>query len=53
MNVAIYIGTEHIRTDERLVSLVDQLRDGGCDTYFTSSEESLRPHTDVLLLSQY
>lgn len=49
MNVAIYIGTEHIRSDERLVDLVNQLREGGCDTYFTSSEEPLRPDTDVLL----
>ena len=49
MNVAIYIGTEHIRSDERLVSLVDKLREGGCNTYFTSSDEPLMNETDILL----
>ena len=49
MNIAIYIGTEHIRSDERLINLIGQLKDGGCDTYFTASDESLREGTDVLL----
>ena len=49
MNVAIYIGTEHIRSDERLVNLIEQLRNGGCDTYFTSSDEQLKTDTDLLL----
>ena len=49
MNVAIYIGTEHIRSDERLVRLVEKLREGGCNTYFTSSDEPLKGDTAILL----
>ena len=49
MNIAIYIGTEHIRSDERLINLIDQLRKGGCDTYFTAADEPLQDGTDVLL----
>ena len=49
MNIAIYIGTEHIRSDERLGTLVNQLEDGGCETYFTSADEPLKEGTDVLL----
>lgn len=49
MNIAIYIGTEHIRSDERLRTLVNQLEDGGCETYFTSADEPLKEGTDVLL----
>ena len=49
MNVAIYIGTEHIRSDERLIELINQLKDGGCDIYFIASDEPLKDGTDVLL----
>ena len=49
MNIAIYIGTEHIRSDERLTKLIGLLRNGGCNTYFTASDEPLQEGTDVLL----
>ena len=49
MNVAIYIGTEHLRSDERLVDLVEKLTEGGFNTYFTSSDEPLKEDTDILL----
>ena len=49
MNVAIYIETEHIHSDVRLANMIDQLRRGGCDTYFTSSGEPLKDGTDLLL----
>ena len=49
MKTAIYIGTEHIRSDERLVSLVNELENYGCETYFTSGSEALLDGTDMLL----
>ena len=49
MNVAIYIGTDHLRSDERLDRWVEELQQGGCDTYFISPAESLREGTDALL----
>lgn len=49
MKTAIYIGTEHIRSDERLVALVSELERSGCETYFTSQGEPLQEGTDMLL----
>lgn len=49
MKVAIYIGTEHMRSDERLNLLVAQLEQSGCTTYLTHTGEMLREGTDVLL----
>ena len=49
MNIAIYPGTEQIRSDERLASLVQHLTEGGCNTYFITSDEPLHEGTDMLL----
>ena len=49
MKIAVYIGTEHIRSDERLAGLVGGLESSGCETYFTSQNEPLRKGTDMLL----
>ena len=49
MNIAIYIGAEHIRTDKRLADLVASLEAGGCETYVTEQGVPLREGTDMLL----
>lgn len=49
MKTAIYIGTDHIRSDERLVTLVNELERSGCEAYFTSQGEALHQGTDMLL----
>lgn len=49
MKIAIYIGNENIRSDERLKSLVDKLENGGFMTYLTSVEAELQDDTDLLL----
>lgn len=49
MKVAVYIGTEHMRSDERLNLLVAKLERTGCATYFTHTGETLQEDTDVLL----
>ena len=49
MKIAIYIGTEHLRSDERFLGLVSELEAGGCDIYFTEQGMSLREGTDMLL----
>lgn len=49
MKAAIYIGTEHMRSDERLGLLVAELEHSGCITYFTRTGETLQEGTDVLL----
>lgn len=49
MKIAIYIGTEHLRSDERFLGLVSELEAGGCEIYFAEQEETLRKDTDMLL----
>ena len=49
MKTAVYVGTEHIRSDERLAGLVNELAGSGCETYFTSQDEPLQEGTDMLL----
>ena len=49
MKTAVYVGTEHIRSDERLEGLVNELAGSGCETYFTSRDEPLQEDTDMLL----
>lgn len=49
MRIAIYIGAEHLRDDERLLKLVSDLEAGGAYVYFVSSAEELLDGTDMLL----
>lgn len=49
MKAAIYIGTEHMRSDNRLNLLIAQLEQSGCTTYFTHTGDTLQEGTDVLL----
>ena len=49
MKIAIYIGTEHIRSDERLVGLIEALDKCGCITYVVSAGEPLNEGTELLL----
>ena len=49
MRIAIYIGAEHLRDDERLLKLVSDLEGGGASVYFVSSAEELLDGTDMLL----
>ena len=49
MRIAIYIGAEHLRTDERLLKLVSDLETGGAFVYFIDSAEELHEGTDMLL----
>ena len=49
MRIAIYIGAEHLRDDERLLKLVSDLETGGASVYFVSSVEELQECTDILL----
>lgn len=49
MKIAIYIGTEHIRSDKRLMDLVSGLEAGGCETYVTGWGNALCDDTDMLL----
>lgn len=49
MKIAIYIGTEHLRSDQRLLNLVSALEDGGCEVYQVQDSEALVDNTDMLL----
>ena len=49
MRIAIYIGAEHLRDDERLLKLVSDLEGGGASVYFVSSADELLDGTDMLL----
>ena len=49
MKIAIYIGTEQLRGEERLQSLIGELAQGGCDVYVLDGKESLKEDTDMLL----
>ena len=41
MRIAIYIGAEHLRADERLLKLVSDLEAGGACVDFVDSAEEL------------
>ena len=49
MKIAIYIGSEHLRSDESLVALVSELEAGGCETYTVDNAGLLEEGTDMLL----
>ena len=49
MKIAIYIGAERFRLDDRLVALIGQLESSGCTLYYPSDEEKLEEGTDMLL----
>ena len=49
MKIAIYIGAEHLRTDERLLKLVSELETGGAVLYFIDDASDLREGTEMLL----
>ena len=49
MKIAIYIGTEKLRREERLESLIDGLEKGGCKVYVLDGKEPLKGDTDMLL----
>ena len=42
MKIAIYIGTEKLRREERLESLIDGLEKGGCKVYVLDGKEPLK-----------
>lgn len=49
MRIAIYIGKEEFLTDQRVVSLVAELDEGGCDTYCAAASGEIKEDTDMLL----
>ena len=49
MKIAIYTGSEQLRSDKRLLSLVSELAEGGCQTYFTDQQDRLPDGTRMLL----
>ena len=49
MKIAIYIGTEHLRSDERLLNLVSSLEKGGCQVYDVETCDAVTENTDMLL----
>jgi NAD+ kinase len=49
MKIAIYIGAERLRSDERLSLLVSGLQAGGCEVYMVEMDETLKEGTEMLL----
>lgn len=49
MRIAIYVGAEHFRTDERVLRFVSELREGGCQVSFIEAESLVEEGTDMLL----
>ena len=49
MKIAIYIGKENLRTDARVLSLLEALGDGGGTTYFADEASEVSDGTDMLL----
>lgn len=49
MKIAIYVGTEHLRSDQRLLSLVSSLENGGCAVYQVENSDMVQDNTDMLL----
>ncbi len=49
MKIAIYIGAERLRSDERLSRLVSGLQNGGCEVYLVEKDVPLKEGTEMLL----
>ena len=49
MKIAMYIGAEHLRTDDRLLKLVSELEAGGSVVYFIDDASDLQEGTEMLL----
>ena len=49
MKIAIYIGPDHLCTDERLLRLVSELETGGCSVYTVTPGSALQDGTEMLL----
>jgi NAD+ kinase len=49
MKIAIYIGAERFRQDDRLAALISQLESSGCTLYYPSDKDKLEEGTDMLL----
>lgn len=49
MNIAVYIGKEELKTDSRVLALLEGLSGGGCNAYCVSEGEMLEAQTDMLL----
>lgn len=49
MKIAIYVGSEHLRTDERVLRFVSELREGGCHVSFIEEQSPVEAGTDMLL----
>jgi len=49
MVIGIYIGTEHLRSDNKVEALIDALSTGGCDMYVLDDVNDLEEGTDMLL----
>ncbi len=49
MRIAVYIGKKELQADVRLLSLMDELRAGGCSLYVLSDGTEMCEDTDFLL----
>lgn len=49
MKTAIYIGSEHLRTDERVLQFVSELETGGCQVRLIEPGNPVEAGTDMLL----
>ena len=49
MNIAVHIGKEELRTDSRVLALLDALECGGCNSYIVPEDGDLQEQTDMLL----
>lgn len=49
MKIVVYIGTEHLRTDARLVSLTGELAAGGCEVILLEKDGCMPEDADMVL----
>lgn len=49
MNIAVYIGKEELRGDDRVIALLDELACGGCKILDVSAEIKVPENADMLL----
>lgn len=49
MKISIYIGKKELRTDCRMLSMVEDLRAGGCDLHILTDDVLMPDGTDLLL----
>ncbi|MBQ8483751.1 MAG: NAD(+)/NADH kinase [Bacteroidales bacterium] len=49
MKIAIYIGKKELRTDSRMLSMIEELRCGGCDLHDMTDDALIPEGTDLLL----